>query len=338
MFDIESRILSLSAWGKALQMELEKPEMEEILQSAERKNRWFIPKFSRRALESWVPLLEENALRTWVQGCEFHPPSRRVGVIAAGNIPLVGFHDVLSVLIAGHNLVLKPSSDDEVLMRFMLDGLMRTDSRFADRIEWVTGKLEGLDAVIATGSNNTARYFDYYFRNIPSIIRKNRKSIAVLSGRESEAELERLGDDIFTYFGLGCRNVSFLFVPRDFDLDRVFKAIYPYHWVVEHSKYANNYDYHRAIFMMNSDEILENGFVVVRESLDLSCPLGTLYVHRYNDMAEVNTQIEKWSDQIQVIASNSYSHPRTIDFGAAQNPELTDYADGVDVLAFLKQV
>ena len=293
MFDIQSRISALAQWGETLQESLETPEMEERLLAVERKNRWFIPRFSRLALESWAGLLNRELLTAWAGDLADGNPPRKVGIITAGNIPLVGFHDVLSVLISGHIAVIKPSTDDEMLLRYMVDGIIAAEPRFSEQIVWASGRLEGIDAVIATGSNNTSRYFEYYFKSIPSIIRKNRKSVAVLSGRETEAELELMGDDIFTYFGLGCRNVSFLFIPEDFDLDRIFKAIYPYRWVVEHSKYANNYDYHRAIFMMNRDEILENGFVVFRESKDLSCPLGTVYYTRYINSKNGKTRF-KW--------------------------------------------
>lgn len=335
MFDIQSRISALAQWGETLQKSLETPEMEERLLAVERKNRWFIPRFSKLALESWASLLTREALSEWAGAQVDVSDPRKVGIIAAGNIPLVGFHDVLSVLISGHTAVIKPSADDELLLRYMVDGIVASEPRFSERVIWATGRLEGIDAVIATGSNNTSRYFEYYFQSIPSIIRKNRKSVAVLSGRESEAELELMGNDIFTYFGLGCRNVSFLMIPEDFDLDRIFKAIYPYRWVVEHTKYANNYDYHRAILMMNRDEILENGFVVFRESKDLSCPLGTVYYTRYKHLDEVQHQLENWQDRIQVVASNFYEHAQSIPLGQAQKPGLTDYADGVDVLKFL---
>ena len=184
MFDIQSRISALAQWGETLQESLETPEMEERLLAVERKNRWFIPRFSRLALESWAGLLNRELLTAWAGDLADGNPPRKVGIITAGNIPLVGFHDVLSVLISGHIAVIKPSTDDEMLLRYMVDGIIAAEPRFSEQIVWASGRLEGIDAVIATGSNNTSRYFEYYFKSIPSIIRKNRKSVAVLSGRD----------------------------------------------------------------------------------------------------------------------------------------------------------
>ena len=198
---------------------------------------------------------------------------------------------------------------------------------------YASGKLENFDAVIATGSNNTGRYFDYYFKNYPHIIRKNRHSIAVITGEESEEELNALGKDIFAYFGLGCRNVTKVYIPKGYDIDNIFKAIYPYHPIVNHNKYANNYDYNKAIWLMNQEQLLDNGFILFKEDDSIAAPTGTLFYSYYNSIDEVNNLLEAQKDNIQCIVGKSY-----IPFGKAQCPALNEYADGVDTMQFLVEL
>jgi hypothetical protein len=246
-------------------------------------------------------------------------------------------HDLLAVLLSGYNALVKMSSDDSVLVQFVIDGLKATDARFDALIQTTEDRLTGVDRIIATGSNNTARYFEYYFKDTPHIIRKNRKSIAVLNGEETEEELRLLGADIFTHFGLGCRNVSQLYVPEDFDLDRFFKGVFDHADIINHQKYANNYDYHKAIFLMNLDDVIENGFLILKESNAWSSPVGTLFYARYNDVQAVIDEVAERREELQVAVSKEGWFPDSIPFGQAQSPDLTDYADGVDTMAWLRE-
>jgi hypothetical protein len=262
---------------------------------------------------------------------------KTVGLILAGNIPLVGFHDFLSVLISGHNVLVKTSSNDQHLIKFLAKYLIAVNAKIENCITFTDGKLENFDAVIATGSNNTARYFEYYFKDKPSIIRKNRNSIAVLNGNETHDDLVNLGEDIFRYFGLGCRNVSKLFVPEDYNFDAFFKAIYEYKDVIYYEKYSNNYDYNKAVFLMSNFKLLDNEFLTLKEDTSYSSPISSVFYERYENIEHLKKQLEKDADQIQCIVSNGVIE-NSIPFGKTQQPELWDYADNVDTLLFLNKL
>ncbi len=225
-------------------------------------------------------------------------------MILAGNIPLVGFHDFLSVLITGNKALIKTSSNDQHLLPFLAKYLIAVDENLKDKITFVEGKLENFDTVIATGSNNTARYFEYYFKDKPSIIRKNRNSVAVLNGKESKEELEALGEDIFRYFGLGCRNVSKLFVPKGYSFDAFFEAIFKYQDVIHYEKYANNYDYNKAVFLMSNFKLLDNGFLTIKEDSSYASPISSVFYEFYENIEELKARLEADSEQIQCIVSN----------------------------------
>lgn len=311
-----------------------------LLELSQSHNGWFTPNQVYFAVQSWAEALTEENVTLWLSNYSFDSNQnspKTVGLILAGNIPLVGFHDFLSVLISGHNVVVKTSSNDQHLIKFIANYLIAVDSRIADCITFTDGKLEHFDAVIATGSNNTARYFEYYFKDKPSIIRKNRNSVALLNGTESHEDLVGLGEDIFRYFGLGCRNVSKLFVPKGYDFEAFFKAIYEQRDVIYYEKYANNYDYNKAVFLMSNFQLLDNEFLTIKEDSSYSSPISSVFYEYYEDIEVIKQQLKNDADLIQCIVSKNLVE-NSIPFGQTQKPKLWDYADNVDTLEFLLQI
>ncbi|MFN2262367.1 MAG: acyl-CoA reductase, partial [Psychroflexus sp.] len=183
-------------------------------------------------------------------------------------------------------------SNDKVLLPFLAEALIEIEPEFQNKIRFTENKLENFDAVIATGSNNTARYFEYYFKNKPNIIRKNRNSVAVLSGRETKNELKTLGEDVFRYFGLGCRNISKLFVPKIYKFDTFFESIFEYKTYIDHHKYANNYDYNKAVYLMSSVKLLDNNFLILKEDSNYASPIGCLFYETYENEDELQNKLE----------------------------------------------
>ena len=298
-------------------------------------NGWYTPEQVCFAFQSWAKALAQEKLDQWLSAYDFTDRQpKTIALILAGNIPLVGFHDFLSVLISGHNVLVKTSSNDQHLLPFIAKYLIHIAPEFKDKITFIEGKLENFDAVIATGSNNTARYFEYYFKDKPSIIRKNRNSVALLTGEESREQLEALGEDIFRYFGLGCRNVSKLFVPKNYSFDAFFEAIFKYKEVIEYEKYANNYDYNKAVFLMSNFKLLDNGFLTIKEDNGYSSPISSTFYEFYDNIDEVIKRLQDDEDKIQCIVSNNLIS-NSIPFGQTQSPELWDYADNVDTISFL---
>lgn len=326
---LEDRIKLFVVLGEGLKT-LPSDQKEELYRAAQNGNSWFTPESISMALEGIGLFLEESALKSWVSKYDLSATNpKKIGVIAAGNIPLVGFHDLLTVLISGHHLMIKPSSDDTVLMRFVLDTLVAIDERVRDSYS-IVERLNDADAYIATGSDNSARYFKHYFKDKPNVIRANRTSVAVLTGNESREELEALGHDVFDYFGLGCRNVSRLLVPKDYDLSNLLDTWEGYAPIGDHHKYRNNYDYNKSIYLVNREPHLDNGFVLLRESSDLVSPISVLYYSRYEESDEVDTFLEENGEKIQCVVGQNY-----IPYGEAQCPTVEDYADGVDTMNFL---
>lgn len=313
--------------------EQEYSDIQVIINKQFHYNGWFTKESVCNSLSAWGKLLKKENLNAWLEQYSFTENPKRVGIIMAGNIPLVGMHDFVSVILSGHKAIVKLSSDDKTLLPALIHFLVQFEPELKNHIEISVGKLGEIDAMIATGSNNSLNYFESYFGKYPHIFRKNRTSLAVLTGNESKEELEALGKDIFTYFGLGCRNVSQLFVPKDFELNRFFEAIYPYHEIVNHHKYANNYDYNKAIFLMNLQEILDNNFILLKESNELFSPLAMLYYHRYENQAEIEAFTQENEQNIQCIVGQNY-----IPFGEAQTPALSDYADNVDTMKWLETI
>ena len=311
---------------------------EALITLSQSHNGWFTPEQVYFSIQSWATALTEENLTKWLSAYEFKETEpKNIGLILAGNIPLVGFHDFLTVLITGNNVLVKTSSNDQHLIKFLANYLITLDNRFSKKITFVEGKLEGFDAIIATGSNNTSRYFDYYFKNVPNIIRKNRNSVAVLNGNETDEDLFNLGEDIFRYFGLGCRNVSKLFVPKGYDFKTFFEAIFAYKDVIYYEKYANNYDYNKAVFLMSLYKLLDNEFITLKEDTSYSSPISSVFYEFYNDLDEVKSRLKTDEDQIQCIVSNDLIE-NSISFGQTQKPMLWDYADNVDTIKFLNSL
>jgi hypothetical protein len=307
-----------------------------LLGRAKVENPWFTPENVQLAWQGIQSFLDENKLRDWLnQYPQSSQTPRQIGVVMAGNIPMVGFHDLLCVLAGGHNLMAKFSSQDSILMQQMVNWLIEIEPAMATKIQ-VVDKINAAEAYIATGSDNSARYFEYYFAKKPHIIRRNRNSCAVLSGNESAEDLSNLGKDIFRYFGLGCRSVSKLYVPKNYDFQAFTQAIEGWKEIINHHKYANNYEYNRAIYLVNQIIYYDNGFLLFKPDKALASPIGVLHYETYYDEAELNLKLVEWTDKIQVIATNLTNLPNAVPFGQTQHPGLNDYADGVDTMAFLK--
>ncbi len=304
-------------------------------------NPWFTVENIDFALTEIAKSLNKENLEKWISAypeLQTEKKTKRVGVITAGNIPLVGFHDFLSVLISGNVFTGKLSSKDDKLMRKVIDLLIEIEPKFKKSITLTDGKLENFDAVIATGSNNSARYFEYYFGKYPHIIRKNRNSAAVLTGEESDEELQLLADDIFLYFGLGCRSVSKLFMPDGCDLDMIFRNSLVHKNVIHHNKYANNYDYNRVIYMMNNIEFKDNGIMLMKEDIGYASPVSVVYFENYSKLDTVKKRLQFDNEMIQCVVSKKGVIENAVNFGETQKPQLWDYADNIDTIEFLVQL
>ncbi|MGB1448368.1 MAG: acyl-CoA reductase [Flavobacteriaceae bacterium] len=307
----------------------------ECLRKAEHSNGWFTKDNCLSALNAWGESLTKKALNQWVERYFFGETSpKTIGLILAGNIPLVGFHDVLCVLMSGHNGSIKLSSADPYLIPFLYDLLNGYSPVFNDRLHFTQERLTHFDAVIATGSNNAARYFEHYFGHVPHIIRKNRNGIAVLSGEESKEELAGLARDIVQYYGLGCRSIAQVYVPKNYDLNNIFGALYPHAALMESAKYANNYDYNKAVYLMSEFELLDNGFMLLREDSAYGSPVASLHYSYYDSLASLKKELEERKEEIQCI-STQLPFEGSVPLGKAQQPALWDYADGVDPIQFL---
>ena len=302
-------------------------------------NGWFTKENVLKSFESWSEALTKDNLIKWTSNYNFDNSKsiKNIAIIMAGNIPLVGFHDFLCVLISGNNAVVKLSSNDKHFLPLVAKFLEYYDPYFKNKISFTTGKLPVFEAVIATGSNNTARYFEHYFDKYPNIIRKNRNSVAILTGNESKEELENLGEDIFQYFGLGCRSVSKLFVPKNYVFDNLFNALYKYNDIINYKKYENNYDYNKAVYLMSMFHILENGFVMFKEDESYASPIATVFYEYYDDMAKLKGKLDTDNEKIQCVVSNE----NVIDFvkfGESQHPKLWNYADNLDTIKFILKI
>jgi hypothetical protein len=305
------------------------------------KNSWFTEESVSFAMKNLGQILKVTTLEKWVK--RYDPKlfeqkkPKTIGVIMAGNIPMVGFHDYLSVLISGHKLIAKLSSDDNILLPVIHNLLLKIEPAFRSTVTFAEGPVSGFDAVIATGSNNSSKYFEFYFGKYPHLIRKNRNSIAVLNGNETDEELRALCHDIFSYFGLGCRNVSKLFVPRNYRFDRFFEAAQDFVEVINHHKYRNNYDYVKAVYLVNKTPHLDNGFLILKEDTGISSPVSVLFYEHYQSTHELKELIKMKSESIQCVVSNSNINflKKNIQPGKTQMPSLWDYADNVDTMEFL---
>lgn len=309
----------------------------QVIDSAYHHNPWFTPENVRRALVATATNLSAEKLTEWLAPYPFGDDTDQVvGLVLAGNIPLVGFHDILCVLCAGYHAQIKTAAVDPVLTPHVLAKLQEIEPAFTPKIE-VTERLTGFDLVIATGSDNSSRYFSYYFGDKPHIIRKNRNSAAILTGRESTAQLERLGADIFDYFGLGCRSVSKLFVPLDYNPSAFFEAISSYASIAAHHKYVNNYDYNKSIYLINGDQHFDNGFLLLKPDQRNASPLGVLYLETYTSEEHLTDRLNTLESQLQCVVSEQQLAISTpvVQFGESQQPGLDEYADSINTLDFL---
>lgn len=329
-------IETLSDLGK----ELLNPSAEllQIIDQEKQYNAWFTPENVLQAVQAIGKMLNKTDLEKWLpQNNDTVFTGKKIGLVLAGNIPLVGFHDVLCVLASGHFALIKASANDSRLISYILKRLVLLEPEFANRYEF-TERLVGFDAVMATGSNNTSRYFEYYFGKVPNIIRKNRNSLALLSGNESEEELQKLGHDIFDYFGLGCRSVSKLLVPEGYDFGKLFWAIESFQPIINHHKYNNNYDYNKSIYLVNQAKHLDNGFLLLKQDEKIASPLAVLFYGFYANLDDANFKLTQQKEALQCVVSQMQitADVPVVGFGKSQQPKLWDYADGVDTMAFLQ--
>ena len=311
-------------------------KLKDALVHAEIQNKWFTQENLLHAMKQWGNLLENNKLEAWQANYSIKSVSpKTVAIIMAGNIPLVGFHDFLCTIFSGHKVLVKLSSKDTILLPFIKSFLVAQCQELESYIHFTEERLSDFDAVIATGSNNTSRYFEYYFGKYPSIIRKNRNSVAIIRGNENKKQLENLGKDIFQYFGLGCRSVSKIFVPKGYSFDAFFNAIFAWREVINHHKYANNYDYNKAVYLMSAVNILHNGFLILKKDSQYASPIATLFFEYYTDLDLLRKQLSQDSESIQCIVSEGFM-ANEIPFGQTQSPKLSDYADDVNTMTFLQ--
>jgi hypothetical protein len=329
--DVHQRIKALARMGK----EMLEPagNWQDAVAMAARHNPWFTPDNIRKSIQAIANnYLAKEKLEQWIARYDLSKfdQHKLIGVVTAGNIPLVGIHDVLAILVSGNICQLKLSDKDNILMEFFLERIMAIEPRFKNFIQ-IKHKLEKFDGIICTGSNNTARYFEHYFGKYKHIIRRNRNSVAILSGDENEEDLVALGSDVFTHFGMGCRNVSKIFVPKDFDLLKLKPAWdIPYGDVMLHHKYKHNLDYQRTVYLMNQIPMLDIDFINIVENPALTSPIACLYYERYNEPDDVDARLKQDSLNIQCVTGKGH-----LPFGTSQEPELWDYADGVDTMDFI---
>jgi hypothetical protein len=334
---ISERIFILSALGERLTGYIQKGELESLFGQMKNQNAWFTEDFVKKSVQSIADnFLTESKLTSFTSNyaIEDSSVSKVVGVIAAGNIPAVSFHDILCVFLSGNKILIKPSSTDAILIQFLIEQLYAIDERSKEFIN-IGQRLNEVEALIATGSDNTAKHFEYYFSKVPHIIRRNRTSIAVLNGEENRIDLGNLGNDIFSYFGLGCRNVSKIFVPKGYDFVPFFESIEYWNTILLHHKYNNNYDYNKSIYLVNRDKHFDNGFLLLKESQDLVSPLGVIFYEEYDSVASLRETLQNNASKIQATVGNTGKVEKEIPFGAAQIPSLDQFADEVDTMKFL---
>ncbi len=307
-------------------------------------NPWFTNDSIKFAIRNLAKVLKADALAEWVSPyVGFSEPGmpKNIGVVMAGNIPAVGFHDFLCVLMSGNSFQGKTSSDDPLLLPAIAALLIEIEPGFKDLISFRSDRLEGFDAVIATGSNNSARYFDHFYGAYPHIIRRNRNGVAVLTGNETVEQLEKLSTDVFAYFGLGCRNVSYLLLNSDFDPDLLFRAFEPYRSaMLSHQKYMNNYTYNKALMKLGNEPFFDNGFVLLRKSATVASPMACLNYDIFDKHEDLENMLQPMiaNEWVQCVVSEGAWLPGSVDFGHGQTPQLSDYADGIDTMKWLESI
>ena len=313
-------------------------KLDKAIDLAYKYNTWFTEDSVKKALNEWSKQLNYNSLKNWTDQYKIEDKSeKKIAIIMAGNLPLVGFHDLLCSLILNFNCIVKLSSDDKILIPFIVDYLDSIVPGIKNKVEFTTNPIKDFSGVIATGSNSSFKYFEYYFGSYPNVLRKTRHSIAVLDGNESVEDLKNLGNDIFTYFGMGCRSVSKLLVPKGYDFDLLFNALFKFKDIINHNKYVNNYDYNKAVYLMSEQKFIENGFVILKEDEKLGSPIGCLFFEYYENSKDLNTYISNIKDSLQCVVSN-LNIPNSTSFGSSQKPNIDDYADNINTLDFLLKI
>lgn len=313
-------------------------ELNKLLKDSYQHNSWFTENNLKLSLKNWSAELNKKNIENWLENYKIElKSSKTVAIIMAGNVPIVGFHDLMCSLILGFKCIVKLSSDDKILIPLIVKFIQSRFDGFKEKVFFESNILKNFDAVIATGSNNSHKYFEYYFGKYPNLLRKTRHSVAVLNGNESDSELAMLSNDVFDYFGLGCRSVSKIFIPKGYDLDLLFNAFYMKRFVIDHNKYANNYDYNKAVYLMSEEKFYDNGFVILKEEKKLGSPIACVYFEYYDDLVQVQNIIKINNQNIQCVVSNEKIF-NGISFGTTQCPKLSDYADNVDTLKFLLKI
>ena len=348
MSNFKERLIAFSELGTLFKENVDKKEnkkfpewdtvLEKTLIESHSYNSWFTIDNLKLSLKNWSNSLQENIISDWLSKYNIEDKSsKKIAIIMAGNIPAVGFHELLCSLLLNFDCIVKLSSEDKLLIPFIVKFLESRNEKLKNKVTFESEKLKDFDGVIATGNNNSHRYFDYYFSKYPNLLRKTRHSIAVLDGKESDNDLSELSNDIFNYFGLGCRSVSKVFIPYGYDLDLLFNAFFRHKEVVNHNKYVNNFDYNKAVYLMSKEKFIENGFIILKEESKLGSPIGCLFYEFYNDKKEITKLINNNSDSIQCVVSN-INFNTNIKFGQTQCPNINDYADNNDTIKFLLKI
>lgn len=347
-FELTKRIDAFAELGKILKGFIDEKEpdnahhniLQKAISEAKAENQWFIEKFSLKSIEGLCIWLKKDVLTNWISKYKINNPTKvkTIGIVMAGNIPLVGFHDLMCVLLSGNKARIKQSSKDNKLIKAIIDILVDIESGFKESIIFCDSQLKGFDAIIATGSNNSSRYFDYYFGKYPNIIRKNRNSIAILKGDEKREQLYALANDIFMYFGLGCRNVSKIYIPEGFDLPGLINCFKNYEILSEHVKFSNNYIYNKSLLLMDNTPFYDTGFALLSENTGLYSPVSVLYYEYYKNIETIKQRIAIDKQNLQCVVSNYGITSNDVDFGQTQNPDINDYADNVDTMKFLESL
>tara|TARA_B110000263_G_scaffold247366_1_gene260074 strand:+ start:1591 stop:2637 length:1047 start_codon:yes stop_codon:yes gene_type:complete len=313
-------------------------ELDKAIDLAYKYNTWFTEDSVKKALNEWSKQLNYNSLKNWTDQYKIEDKSeKKIAIIMAGNLPLVGFHDLLCGLIMNFHCIVKLSSDDKILIPFIVEYLDSIVPGIKNQVKFTTNPIKDFNGVIATGSNNSFKYFEYYFGNYPNLLRKTRHSIAILDGKETEMDLKKLGNDIFTYFGMGCRSVSKLLVPKGYDFDLLFNALFDFKEIINHNKYVNNYDYNKAVYLMSEQKFIENGFIILKEDEKLGSPIGCLFFEYYENPKDLNAYISDIKDSLQCVVSN-LNILNSTSFGSSQRPKIDDYADNTNTLDFLLKI
>jgi len=336
MATLSQRIRAFEILGDMLDEWCTAPQDVDAIQKTVSVNPWFREEDIVKALQNLRPWLTRESLEEWCAAyvIEDRPDIRaRVALVMAGNIPLVNFHDALAILIQGHQLLSKTASRDPFLFPALAQELIKINPDFERDIQCENGLLKDFDAVIATGSNNATRYFSYYFGKYPHIIRHNRSSIAVLDGTETDEQIEAFGADVFDYFGMGCRNISLFLLPENMDVTRLAGAWKSWTSIGNHGSYFNNYEYRKAVLLINSRPHLDSGFFLMEENESLHSPIGVLHYARYRNPKHLQNMLGELAADTQVCYG--FQDERVLP-GTGQAPALMDYPDGVDTMAFLK--